>query len=252
MTTLPQAALPYEIISTPQSSASSAPTLAQLHTLTALPAALSSTGRSEGKKGKRFGGKLQNLDLTFGNDDRVPWSRELHPLKQFTMVQGIEPFTILTTSTSLPTYGSKSFVASDLDNITSFAGVFDQYRIDMIEVLLVPSKTEVTSASSGAGSYVSCVDVDDAATPATYGQLLGYSNAQSSSGTAQHYHRWVPQYAVAAYSGAFTSYSASRGWIDCGSPNVQHYGLKIASTATNEVTAITVHTRYHISFRALH
>lgn len=56
--------------------------------------------------------------------------------------------------------------------------------------------------------------------------------------------------AVAVYSGAFTSFAnAPSSWIDSGSPNVQHYGLKAAVTATAAVQTYNLQVRARVSFR---
>jgi len=57
--------------------------------------------------------------------------------------------------------------------------------------------------------------------------------------------------AVAAFSGAFTSYSnVPAGWIDSASPGVQHYGLKLYFESTPfGVISYEYSVRAKVSFR---
>ncbi len=191
------------------------------------------------------------INRVYGNDQSPPWMT----MKDYTsiqLVQKLAPQTAFSSSTTLPTYYGLSFLASSLDNFASLANVFDQYRIDEIEVQIVPSVTEVTISTSDVGQYYSAVDVDDATAPTSLAQVGGYTSCVVSGGNTTHFHRWRPQYAVAAYSGVFTSFGAMKGWIDCSSPNVQHYGLKIACTPTSATQTYTLLISYKISFQSLH
>jgi len=171
---------------------------------------------------------------------------------QITIVNDIQPQNLLTTSVTIPTFGALTFLANSLDNFASLAAVFDQYRIDELQVLLYSDDMASATPGTAAGTWMSVVDLDDATVPTTMSQLGGYSSVVSTSGYQQHFHSWKPQFAVAAYSGAFTSYSTSTGWLDCSSPTVQYYGLKYGSTATAVVVTYTASIRYKVSFRSLH
>jgi hypothetical protein len=158
-------------------------------------------------------------------------------------LQGTLP-TWFTSSTTLPTYSSKSFSLVDLGGSSSFLTVFDQYRFDMIEVWLEPQ----TGTSPGTYPlFATSVDLDDAAAPSSFNQVADHQEALVGEGQAGRYHKWKPHMAVAAYSGAFTSYANEpAGWIDSASTAVQHYGFKAACLASPG-QAIT----YALSFRAL-
>jgi hypothetical protein len=158
----------------------------------------------------------------------------------------------LTTSAVAPTFAGLSFNINSLDNFSSLANVFDQYRIDEIEVQLVSGVTEETISTQSTGTLYSAVDVDDAAVPTTLAQLGVYSSCVMSDSTVSHYHRWVPQFAVAAYSGAFTSYGAMKGFIDCSSPNVQHYGLKVGNSVSSATFSLQALIQYTVTFQSLH
>jgi hypothetical protein len=151
---------------------------------------------------------------------------------QSVRVQGSSYFSsFLTPSSTTPAFAS-TFFSLSLFNATDLAaalGVFDQYKIDLVETWLV-SKDPNGSGQASVGLLASAVDLDDAALPTSFAAVQSYGSSLTSSGVAAHYHRWQPHAALAAYSGAFTSYANETSpWIDSGSPNVQHYGLKCAT-----------------------
>jgi len=232
-----------------------APTKSQLYDLKALPAALVRGGAEShsyrGKKGKKHK-RDRELNVVCGNDGRVPWLKTLKDKSVISVVGTLAPQSLLTTSTTVPTYFGLSFLVNSLDNFTSLAAVYDQYYITLIECQVVPDVSEVTISTSAVGSYVTAVDLDDAAVPTSYSNAASYASSISSNQTVGHYHRWAPQFAVATYSGAFTSYGVSKGWIDCASPSVQHYGLKGCATLGNATQNLVGEIRYHVLFASLH
>jgi hypothetical protein len=157
---------------------------------------------------------------------------------------------VYTTSTVAPTLAALSFALSAFAEYTDYTGLFDQYRFDDIEVWLEPQPSQST-AIANTGQYVTAVDLDDVAAPGSYNAAISRQNALVTGGEAGHYHRWLPHMAVAVYSGAFTSFANEEaGWIDCGSPNVQHYGIKLAFLTTSVAVAYNLSVRAKISFRS--
>jgi hypothetical protein len=156
----------------------------------------------------------------------------------------------MTTSTTVPTFSATSFSVNSLDQISQLAAVFDQYMIEELEVWVFPN-TLGAATGAQAGLLYSAIDYDDAATLSTIGQIEDYTNVVVSTPNQGHYRRFVPHIAVAAYSGSFTSFmNVDTQWIDSAYTNVQHYGLKIAATATPAAqSAYTLQVRYHLAFR---
>ena len=191
-------------------------------------------------------------DLSVGNDQSAPWIKSLPREQIYRLSQYLDPAGLFTTSTTVPTFGSTSFTVAGLDNFSSLSAIFDQYRVDAIEVLLTPKITEVLGTSTSVGTFVSAVDLDDANTPTVFGQVASYNGAIMTNATQSHYHKWKPMFAVAAYSGAFTSYASSDGWVDCASSSVQYYGIKAACTTAGQSQGIDILARIHLSFRAIH
>lgn len=194
--------------------------------------------------------------LSVGNDGRIPWIPR-PPTREVvvSVVETLPVAPLFTTSSTVPTFGSAFFTVSSLADITGYSNLFEQYRITRIEVLIEPQVSETTNTSADPGEYISVVDIDDANTPTSYPDLGSYTTAVQTRGTQQHYHCWTPTVAVAVYSGAFTSFAATTSmWLDMGSPNIQHYGLKAGAPVVpaGGIQSYLYQARLHVSFRGRH
>jgi hypothetical protein len=160
---------------------------------------------------------------------------------QSVQISGMNIFSsFLTPSTSAITYAATAFSITGFGStaIMGALSVFDQYRIDLIEVWMV-SRDPTGVNNTNPGLVTSAVDLDDSNVPTSFPAVQSYGSSLTSSGTAGHFHRWRPHAALAAYSGAFTSYANEQSpWIDSGSPGVLHYGLKVASQPVAQATAV--------------
>lgn len=212
-----------------------------------VPSALHSpAGKGGGRKGKH------EKNSAIGNEETIPWSRPLRDRSVIRVTGYLDPVTIMTSSITVPAFGSSFFTFAMLDNATNLTAVFDEYHIAEIEVLIANVVTEVTPNSASMSTWVSAVDIDDAATPTSVAQVASYASSVESPGTMSHFHRWSPNYAVATYSGAFTSYSAARGWVDCASPAVQHYGIKCGTPQVSSASPYLMMSRMTVLLRGLH
>jgi hypothetical protein len=153
---------------------------------------------------------------------------------------------VMTTSTTIATFGAIYNTLSQLDQVSTLQSLFDQYRIVEIEHWLIPELPSATNV----GEVASVNDYDDATPLTSFGSALDYQNVLVGSTRDGHYRRFKPHCAVAAYSGAFTSYgNVASPWIDCTSPTVQHYGMKLAATVTTVAINFNLVTRFHLEFR---
>jgi hypothetical protein len=160
-----------------------------------------------------------------------------------------QSFLVASAVSGVSTYVAKTFKVSDFAGASALLSVFDQYRIDQIECWLeFPVKNSGTVANP---ILTSCVDLDDATTPSSLGEVQDRQDTLVASGPVGMYHRFRPHMATAVYSGAFTSFSnVPAGWIDSGSPNVEHYGLKAALTSYGSAFTVALSVRAVLSFRA--
>lgn len=168
--------------------------------------------------------------------------------QSITVTMGFTNQGAFSASTTVPSGYGFRFRINDFAQTPAYTGLFDQYKFEQIEVWLTPSQV-VTNVALG--DYVSAVDLDDANTPTTYVDPLAKQSALSTSQQAGHYHKWKPHMAIAAFSGAFTSYSNQvAGWIDSASPSVEHYGLKVMLQPSSTVLQFNMEVRAVVSFRS--
>jgi hypothetical protein len=154
----------------------------------------------------------------------------------------------MTTSVTVPVYGNLYFALSQCATAASYTALFDQYRIEQLEVWIEPLSDTTAVATTG---LASAIDLDDANAPSSYGDVADRQGAILATTLVGQYHKWKPHIAVATYSGAFTSFANEpSGWIDVASPSVQHYGLKMATQGADGATR-TMNTicRAVVSFR---
>jgi hypothetical protein len=156
--------------------------------------------------------------------------------------------TLFTTSSSVPTtYGLYTTIAGFAQS-SEYLSLFDQYRIDLLEVWVRPTLSQGNSMFS---DMASCIDLDDANTPISFAEVEAHQRSMVASGGAGRYHVWQPHVATAVYSGAFTSFSNEpAGWIDSASPNVQHYGVKFAIGTETVPQSYLYTVRGTVTFRA--
>jgi hypothetical protein len=213
-----------------------------------------------GKSGKSKGRGKGHLDYIPNVKDGTNWSvySGLQPATRllssisnepFNTVQLIEFGNLVNTSVSVPTFAGYSFVASGIGQIASFQAIFDQYKVRLIEAWITPQQS--TSVASGAGSrFASVIDYDDVTALSSVQAAYNYEDCVETTLEQGHYRRFVPHIAVAAYSGAFTSFcNVTAPWVDMASTSVQHYGLKIACETSVAVTPMWLTVRVHLSFR---
>jgi hypothetical protein len=151
---------------------------------------------------------------------------------------------IITASVTLETFTAYSFTLGALPDSTEFTALFDQYRIMQVRMEFTPLFVD-TSATVPYPPIYTVIDYDDSNT-ITGLQANEYDSVMFSP-TGTYFERtFNPRIAVAAYSGAFTSFMQPKAgtWVDCASPGVIHYGLKTVlpvANAANQVWQVRAH-----------
>jgi len=143
--------------------------------------------------------------------------------------------------------GAITFTLSAIPNASSYAAIFDRYRIQQARVSFTPYvglNTETTGVTSG--PLITVLDYDDA-NFVTFANLMSYDNKKIAPLGSFFERTLTPKFAVASFSGVFTSFSQSlpNQWVDVGSPGVVYFGLKYAlpvglSIGTLWTTTITL------------
>lgn len=152
----------------------------------------------------------------------------------------------------MPTLSSIIFALSNLAGFNRYTDLFDQYRVVGAEIWINPSASQSTPGAPEIGTWVSCVDLDDALAPSNYAACSMAQGALQTSVLAAHYHSWVPAVDLALYAGAFTNYgNVQNQWIDCSSSGVYQYGVKYAVSATSTAITFNFILRARVEFRGI-
>jgi len=166
----------------------------------------------------------------------------------FRVTQSQQAVGVANSSTVAATFTGNYVTAAGFDQFASFAAVFDQYKIDELEVTFMPQVTEGFNGSN-AGLFTLVVDNDDSTLLTSVAAAMDYPAQQTVRGSDMVRVTFKPRIAVAAYSGSFASYANTASWIDCSSSTVQHYGWKTAWTSTSVAMSYNVIIRVNLSFR---
>jgi len=145
-----------------------------------------------------------------------------------TLVSTYDSVTVVSGTATIAQY-SLSFSLQQFANASGFTAVFDQYRCLQLQAVFLPL---VPLANTSGAIVYSVIDYDDA-NNITISQADAYASEMIVQAGTYFERVWTPHVADALYSGsAFSAYgNRTSPWIDSGSPNVQHYGLKIIATS---------------------
>lgn len=232
----------------------SAPTVEQLGALRALPAVLQSLSSDPRKGRKARGSKLLRGGQTVGKIYDLQGTLRPTPHLGINLTPTLRTelkFSLgsfFSSSTTVPVGAARSFSLSDFAGAASLQAVFDQYKFEQLEVWIDCRNplNNITSTPFG-----TAVDLDNVSVPTSMGQVADKAGSLLAVTAGGRYHRWQPHMAIAAYSGAFTSYSnVPAGWIDSASPSVEHYGIKMYSETTSVALNYSLTVRAIVSFRA--
>lgn len=177
---------------------------------------------------------------------------------QFPILKRIRPYSAILSfsnytvnSTTVPTPFSQNIQLSQLTGYADFIAAFDKYRILEVQAEFLPNTGGTVTTSSAIISTV--IDYDDDTNLAP-GSEYEYDSCYSVNSNVNFKRTFIPRCALAAYSGTFTSYGEAKAgqWIDCASPNVQHYALKGMIGAASPQFALQVIWRVHVQFALQH
>jgi hypothetical protein len=183
---------------------------------------------------------------------RIPRCTDIYVTRQVT-----GPTNIVATPTSVVNQ-TTYFQLSNLDNAAAFENVFDQYRIDAIRMTCKPQNNAVglvTNSTTALVPLYCVIDYDNSSNLTTAAVAREYANCIVLEPGESFVRVFQPRVAVAAYSGSFSSFeNVSPPWIDCASPSVQHYGVKILIPGTTASQTLLqswdVTYEYYISFKS--
>lgn len=138
---------------------------------------------------------------------------------------------------------------------TDFVAMFDRYKISGIKVRFIPLTTQSTVGSS-VPYLVYSIDLDDASTPSSYGEINQKYNVHKKRLDKPCSIYIKPRIAQSIYSGLTSGYAIApkNTYIDCNDTGVPHYGLKfwfrdVALGATTTDTVVRIETTYYLSMK---
>jgi hypothetical protein len=206
-----------------------------------------------GTRSSNQGGQLTLRNANVEWADRMVMPRQVSS-KVYATVKTVLNNAFATSQVGASTFASFAFtLANNVPEVSSLAVLFDQYRLCRVELDILPSASEnlALATTLGSGTYATAIDYDDANTPSSVQQILNYDNALMHRSFERSTRTFKPRLAVAAYSGAFSSFAnVADSWIDIASTGVQYYGLKFAATISATTMVFDAVVRTHWEFRA--
>lgn len=153
---------------------------------------------------------------------------------------------------------ASTFSIAGVPNSVAYTSLFDQYRINKIEVKFIQSYVNAPSAPGAVSQPVLYVvtDLDDATVPTTSGQILERQNHRIlnfSGAQSVHKHSLVPgvsSYDLSTAAGSLASSVKTRPWLNCQFNNIAHNGIKYIIENLNSNAQIAVYVTYFFQMRA--
>jgi hypothetical protein len=158
-------------------------------------------------------------------------------------------------------FGGVFFFTIAMPNYTEFTSLFDQYKIDLVEVMFIFSNNQssVNQPATVLPLFISCLDYDDS-NLAGFAAIEQYSNHQlwqagsSFMNNGIHTVKVKPNPDFMLYNGATSGYGRALDAImDTGSSTVPHYGVKVCwdtykpPVVSTNIGYLNIVCKYHFS-----
>lgn len=153
---------------------------------------------------------------------------------------------------------ASAFSLASVPNSTSYTGLFDQYRINKVEIKFIQSygNSPTTPGSVSQPVIYIVTDFDDASTPVSITSIIERNNHRilSLSGAQSvHKHTLVPRvssFDINTAAGSVASSVKARPWLNSSFPTVSHNGVKFAVDNLLSNASISVYVTYYFECRA--
>jgi len=164
--------------------------------------------------------------------------------------QTAEVGNLFTSSAGGETNFARGFTINDIQGISSWLAVYDQYKIAEVETWISPVSTTTSIPPGDNFRWLSVVDYDDNVSP-SFNALLQYSNVTDCGRYEAVYRRFAPHIVMSAgtSSSSVLGVNSSPKWIDSGQTGVLWYGFKLSMSATSTTVVLTMRLRFHLQFR---
>lgn len=137
---------------------------------------------------------------------------------------------------------------------STMLSLFDQYKIIGVVVDFVP-RQNVSVVQAGANTptcLFTVIDYDDDSAITSQNAMQQRNNCTMTQVWESVRRSFRPHVAIAAYSGAFTSFANQQSqWIDSGSPSVKHYSVKwfMPQAPANLIPTFDIICRLYVEYR---
>lgn len=136
--------------------------------------------------------------------------------------------TELVPPTSGTTLVGSSFALANVPNFTNWTINFDKFRIESVEIVFMPSRSQQNGGSTVTPQFYCAPDFDSDAAPASVAALLRLPRATTSPFTTGIRRKFKPRVAQTIYkSGVSSAYGEGRAnqWLDCSNADTPHFGF---------------------------
>lgn len=153
---------------------------------------------------------------------------------------------VLRQAAATDAFASYAFALADIPNVASLGSLFDQYRIEKIQLRFKSRNPALFISNMTSPNNSSCepflvIDRDDNTAPTTISELQQYDNCQQFGAQDSMDVIFEPSITPSVFSGgAFSGYSvddSGKYWIDLANTSVPHYGVKVGIPALAASTA---------------
>jgi len=138
---------------------------------------------------------------------------------------------------------SDTFNLNGVTDYAQYVSIFDQFRVDWVEMRVVPSWRSLSPTDQEPGFYVCAVNLNDTGTT-SLSKLQSCGNGVTTPLNQEQLHVWRPKWVI--------SNICSSGWLnlDGTGPTTNWYGLKsYFQQSHSEDGIMTYYVRAGVSFR---
>jgi hypothetical protein len=195
-----------------------------------------------GKVPSRNGQQPQSAWIGFSNPPRL-----LSTDNHCTFVQDA-PGVSLTQAAGAAALGAIGFQLSYLDQYTTFTALFDEYKVDWMQITFRPhaNASPLTVNTVIVPQLITVVDFDDSTAPASLAVLREYDNSQVSIFETQ-VRTFVPGWVDASGE------TLHNDWLDCAFTGIPFfgckYGIEAGAGGQTSLQYFSVQIRVQLSFR---
>lgn len=159
----------------------------------------------------------------------------------------------LTTTAGADSFVGLNFRLSQVPNVTDFTNLYDQYKICGVKLEVIPqfdNAQVATPATNIVTQNFHVTDYDDSTTPPNMDALMQHQDVKRVPSTRIIKKYIKPCFASQIFNTGITStYGARRGWIDCATPDTEHYGMKFGFTSNPNAMRYGLRMTFYLAFK---